>query len=445
MGIMDANGCTATQTVQVTQPAALTINVSTQNANCTAANGVASTTVTGGTGVITYTWTGGGGAAAVSNSVVAGNYTVTATDANGCTISSPAVIGLTPGGTASIVASSSVTCNGLCNGSLTTGMTGGAAPFTYSWTPSGGTLPTAANLCPGTYTCEVTDFYGCKAFASGTIIQPPALTAIMNSNNVKCFNTPTGTVSAAGTGGTAPYTYMWTSPITNTAATVPNVGIGNYFCTITDANLCSITQSIAVTQPTSLTITSSVTAANCNQANGCATITVSGGAPPYVENWSTGATGTVICNVSAGTYTVNITDANNCTQTLAATIPNLSGPTLTISSFTNVSCFGGTNGGATALAAAGTGTYSYSWSNGITVPVATNLIAGVYTASVTDQAGCIASASVSITEPTALTVNIVPTQPKCFGALNGGGAAAAVGGTPSYSLCLDINWRKRIY
>jgi gliding motility-associated-like protein len=433
MGIRDANGCTATQTVQVTQPAALTLNVSTQNANCTAANGVASTTVTGGTGVITYTWTGGGGAAAVSNSVVAGNYTVTATDANGCTISSPAVIGLTPGGTASIVASSSVTCNGLCNGSLTTGMTGGAAPFTYSWTPSGGTLPTAANLCPGTYTCEVTDFYGCKAFASGTIIQPPALTAIMNSNNVKCFNTPTGTVSAAGTGGTAPYTYMWTSPITNTAATVPNVGIGNYFCTITDANLCSITQSIAVTQPTSLTITSSVTAANCNQANGCATITVSGGAPPYVENWSTGTTGTVICNVSAGTYTVNITDANNCTQTLAATIPNLSGPTLTISSFTNVSCFGGTNGGATALAAAGTGTYSYSWSNGITVPVATNLIAGVYTASVTDQAGCIASASVSITEPTALTVNIVPTQPKCFGALNGGGAAAAVGGTPSYT------------
>jgi gliding motility-associated-like protein len=432
MGIMDANGCTATQTVQVTQPAALTINVSTQNANCTAANGVASATVAGGTGSITYTWTGGG-AAAISNSVVAGNYTVTATDANGCTISSPAVIGLTPGGTASIVASSSITCNGLCNGSLTTGMTGGAPPFTYSWSPSGGTLPTAANLCPGAYTCEVTDFYGCKAFASGTIVQPPALTAIMNSNNVKCFNTPTGTVSAAGTGGTAPYTYLWTSPIVNTAATVPNVGIGNYFCTITDANLCSITQSIAVTQPTSLTITSTVTAANCNSANGCATITIAGGSNPYTQTWSNGATTTTICNVFAGTYTINVQDANNCTQVLAVTIPNLSGPTLSISSFTNVSCFGGTNGGATALAAAGTGTYSYSWSNGITVPVATNLVAGVYTASVTDQAGCVASASVSISEPTALTVNIVPTQPKCFGALNGVGVAAAVGGTPSYS------------
>jgi large repetitive protein len=433
MGIIDANGCTATQTVQVMQPAALTINVSTQNANCTAANGVASATVGGGTGVITYTWTGGGGAAATSNSVVAGNYTVTAADANGCSISSPAIIGLTPGGTASVVATSSITCNGLCNGDITVGMTGGAAPFTYSWSPSGGAGPNASNLCPGSYTCVVTDFYGCISSANGSIVQPPALAAIMNSNNVKCFGTATGTISAAGTGGTPPYTYMWTSPITNTAATVADVSIGNYFCDITDANNCSITQSISVTQPTSLTITSTVTAANCNLANGCATITVSGGSSPYVENWSNGGTGTSICNVTAGTYTVNIVDANNCPQTLAATIPNLSGPTLAISSFTNVSCFGGTNGGATVLAAAGTGTYSYSWSNGAIVPVATNLVAGVYTASVTDQAGCIASASVAITEPTALTVNIVPTQPKCFGALNGGGAASAVGGTPSYT------------
>lgn len=433
MGIRDVNGCTATQTVQVTQPAALGIVVASQNANCTAANGVGSATVSGGTGVITYTWTGGGGAAATSNSVVAGNYTVTAADANGCTISSPVVIGLTPGGTASIVASASVTCNGLCNGSLTAGMTGGAAPFTYSWSPSGGTLPTASNLCPGTYTCEITDFYGCKAFTNGTIVQPPALTAIMNSNNVKCFGTATGTVSAAGTGGTAPYTYLWTTPVVSTLATVPNVGIGNYFCDIKDANNCSITQSIAVTQPTSLTITSSVTAANCNLANGCATISISGGAGPYSQIWSNSATTTTICNVFAGTYTVNITDANNCTQTLAATIPNLSGPTLTISSFTNVSCFGGNNGGATALAAAGTGTYSYSWSHGPTVPVATNLTSGVYTASVTDQAGCVASASVTITQPTALTTSIVTTQPKCFGSTDGGGSASALGGTPSYT------------
>ena len=433
IGIKDANGCTATQTIQITQPTALGISVSAQNANCTAANGVASATVTGGTGVITYSWTGGGGAAAISNSVVAGNYTVTATDANGCSISSSVAIGLTLGGTASVVSTSSITCNGLCNGNITVGMTGGAAPFTYSWSPSGGTGPGASNLCPGTYSCEITDFYGCKSTTSGTIIQPPLLNAIMNSNNVKCFGTSSGTVSAAGTGGTFPYTYLWTSPITNTAATVPNVSIGTYVCNITDANNCSITQTIAVTQPSSLTITSTVTAANCNLANGSATITISGGSGPYNPIWSDGTPGNIISSVSAGTYTINVQDANNCSQTLAATIPNLSGPTLTISTFTNISCFGGNNGGATASASGGTGTYSYSWNTGPGTPVATNLIAGVYTASVTDQAGCVASASVTISQPSALLANIVPIQPKCFGALNGGGVASVIGGTVPYT------------
>ncbi|MES2512677.1 MAG: gliding motility-associated C-terminal domain-containing protein [Bacteroidota bacterium] len=434
MGIMDANGCTATQTIQVTQPPALNIVTSSQNANCTAANGVGSATVSGGvSSSYTYLWTGSGGAAATSNSVVAGNYTITASDANGCTISSPVVIGLTPGGSASIVASASVTCNGQCNGSLTAGMTGGASPFMYSWAPGGQTSPMASNLCPGNYTCTVTDFYGCVATITGTIIQPPALTAIMNSNNVKCFGTATGTVSAAGTGGTFPYTYNWTTPIVSNLATVPNVAVGSYICHITDANNCAITQSIAVTEPTPISLTSTVTAANCNLANGCATITISGGSGPYIATWSNGTVGTSICNVFAGTYTIDVQDANNCTQTLAVTIPNLAGPTLTISSFTNVSCFGGNNGGATATASGGTTPYTYSWNTGPVTPVATNLIASVYTASVTDGTGCIASASVAITEPAALVVNIVPTQPKCFAAINGGGSGSAVGGTPNYT------------
>jgi gliding motility-associated-like protein len=433
MGIRDANGCTATQTVIVNQPSALTINVSTQNANCTAANGVASATVGGGTPIYTYTWTGGGGAAATSNSVVSGNYTVTATDANGCTISSPAVIGNTPGGTAVISASANVTCNGACNGSLTASPVGGVAPFTYSWSPGGQTNATATNLCPGTYTCTITDFYGCKSFASATITQPPVLTAIMNSQNVKCFGTATGTVSAAGSGGTAPYTYLWTSPITNTASTVSNVAIGSYVCNVTDANGCTITQSITVTQPTSVTLTSSVTPANCNQANGSATININGGTPAYTQTWSAGSTSTVQGGVAAGTYTINVHDANNCVQTLAVTIPNLSGPSIAVTSFTNVSCFGGNNGAAVVATSGGASPYIYSWSHGGGAPAATNLTAGTYTVSATDQAGCVASTSVTITEPPVLTVSLVVTQPKCFGATNGGGVASVTGGVNPYT------------
>lgn len=432
IGIMDANGCTATQTVTVAQPSALNIAVSSQNANCTTANGVASSTVTGGTGLITYSWTPTGGAAAVSNSVAAGNYTITATDANGCIITSPVLVGLNPGGTATITSSTNVNCNGACNGSMTAGMIGGSAPFTYSWSPGGQTNSTATNLCPGTYTCEITDFYGCKSIASGIITQPPALNAVMNSNNVKCFGTPTGTVTAAGTGGIGPYTYLWPQ-IPSTLSSVSNVPIGTYTCIITDVNGCSITQSISVTQPSAIVLTSSVTPANCNLANGSATVTISGGSAPYSQVWSSGSTTTVQVGVAAGTYTINVQDANTCTVALSATIPNLSGPTISITSQTNVSCFAGNNGVATALAASGTGPYIYSWSHGPNVPTATNLTAGLYTVSATDQAGCVASTSVSITEPSVLTVTIVPTNPKCFGSSDGSGLAAAAGGTAPYA------------
>jgi gliding motility-associated-like protein len=433
MKVIDANGCTATQTVQVLQPTALAIQVSTQNANCTSANGVASTTVTGGTPIYTYTWTGGGGASAVSNSVVAGSYTVVATDANGCSITSPAVIGLTPGGAATITALSNITCNGANDGSATANMIGGSAPFTYSWSPSGQTVASAIGLNPITHTCEITDFYGCKAVVTANITQPSTLTAIMNSNNVKCYGTATGTVTAAGTGGTAPYSYLWAS-IPSTLSTVPNVSIGDYTCNITDANGCTISPTITVTQPTSITLTSTVTAANCNQANGSATVIASGGASgAYTYTWSSGANAASQGSLFAGTYTIQVQDANNCIEVVSATIPNTAGPAISITSQTNVSCFAGTDGVATTSVSGGVGPYIYSWSNGNVAPTAPNLSAQIYTVSVTDQAGCVASTSVTITEPTQLTVSIISSDPKCFGAANGFGIGAALGGTPTYT------------
>lgn len=433
MGIKDANGCIATQTAQVAQPSALAIQVTTQNANCISANGVASATVTGGTPIYTYTWTGGGGASAISNSVVAGTYSVTATDANGCSITSQAIIGLTPGGAATITALSNVTCNGANDGSMTASMIGGSAPFTYSWSPSGQSVSNAVGLGAGTYTCEITDFYGCKAMIAGTITQPSVLTAVMNSNNVKCYGTSTGTISAAGTGGTGPYTYLWPT-IPSTLSTVANVAIGDYSCTITDVNNCVITASITVTQPTSITLTSTVTAANCNQANGSATVIATGGVSgAYTYTWSSGANTPSQGSLFAGTYTIQVQDANNCIEIVSATIPNTAGPSLSVTSQTNVSCFGGNNGIVTTSVTGGVGPYIYSWSNGNVSPIANNLTAQIYTCSVTDQAGCVASTNVTITQPTQLTVSILSTDPKCFGAANGYGIAAALGGTPTYT------------
>ncbi len=432
VGIKDANLCLSTQTVTITQPTALAISVSSQNANCTAANGIGSASVTGGSPIYTYTWTGTGGAASTSNGLIGGNYTVTATDANGCVISSPVTIGITLGGSASITASTNITCNGFNNGIMTAGITGGASPFTYSWSPGGQTSSTASNLAPNTYSCTITDFYGCKSTAFGTVTQPSVLSPIMNSQNVKCFGTSTGTISVTGSGGTAPYTYLWPT-LASTLSTVNNVAIGIYSCTTTDANNCSITQTIAVTQPSSITLTSTVTSAICNQANGSATISIAGGSPAYTQTWSAGSTTTAQGSVFAGTYTINVKDANNCTQTLAVTIPNQSGPAISVVSQTNVSCFGTCNGAATTSVSGGATPYVYSWSNGQVTGSGTNLCSQIYTVSVTDNNGCIASTSVNITQPYVLTVTVSPTNPKCFGESTGYGIAAAIGGSPGYS------------
>src|SRR6185503_128337 len=117
----------------------------------------------------------------------------------------------------------------------------------------------------------------------------------------------------------------------------------------------------------------------------------------------------------------------------AATVPNAQGPTLAITSQTNILCNGGNNGSAVATAAGGVPGYSYLWSNGQNTGTATNLPAGVYTATVTDAMGCKASVSVTITQPSPLSLTVTGTNPKCFGTASGSANAGVLGGTPGYS------------
>ena len=433
VGVKDVNGCIGSNTVQVTEPTQLNMTVSSQNANCNAQNGIASTTVTGGTPIYTYTWSGGG-AAAVLNNVTAGNYTVTATDANGCTVYSPVVVGLTGGGTATITASNNVTCNGLCNGSLTASMIGGTAPFTYSWIPSGQNSSTATGLCPGTYSCTITDFYGCTSTVVGIINQPSPLASITNANNVRCFGTSTGTISIAGAGGTAPYAYLWPS-IPSTLAIVPNVPIGTYTSITTDANGCVIGNSVTVTEPTQLVATITTTNASCGGVcDGAFNVSASGGASAYTFSNGFGPISSNNINQCAGTQTIIITDANNCVFMNAVTITQSAPLIASVSSQTNVTCFGQCDGSVSTIVNGGTTPYMYSWSSGQVTPTVQNLCSGTYTFQVTDINGCSATSSVSITEPTQLTIYDIANL-SCVGQATI--SAIGLGGTPGYSYNLN--------
>ena len=431
--VTDANACSITRSVTITQPSALTSTASMTTVACNGGStGVASINVSGGTAPYTYSWAPSGGTAATASGLPVGVYTVTVTDANACTltrsftITQPTAISVTPSQT-------NVACNGGTNGTASVAVTGGTPGYTYSWAPSGGTAATATGLAAGTYTCTITDANACTKTQTFTITQPTAFTATTSFTTVSCNGGSNGTASVVPSGGTGPYTYSW-APSGGTAATATGLAIGTYTVTVTDANACSITRSVTITQPTALTSTASMTTVACNGgSNGMATVNVSGGTAPYTYSWApSGGTGATATGLAVGTYTVTVTDANACTLTRSFTITQPTALTST-ASMTTVACNGGSNGVASINVSGGTAPYTYSWAPlGGTAATASGLPVGVYTVTVTDANACTLTRSFTITQPTALqltysgaaVVNINTAFSYTF---------AAAGGTMGYS------------
>lgn len=285
------------------------------NANCSSADGSAQINATGGTGALTYLWSNGQTGATLTG-VTSGLYTVTITDASGCTTDTSVTIQDQSTLTATASASN-VLCNGGTTGSVTVTPANGQAPYTYTWAGSANTSATLNNVGAGTYTATVTDDNGCTFIVSGTVTQPSALGGSTTHTNVACFDGTTGSVTVSATGGTAPYTYAW-SGSASTGATLNNVGAGTYTVTITDANSCVFTATGTVTQPTNAPSVSGTVNNNTSSIN----ITATGGTAPYTYAWSNGATTEDLTGVANGSYTVTVTDANGCTTTGTYTVLN---------------------------------------------------------------------------------------------------------------------------
>jgi len=328
-----------------------------------------------------------------------------------------------------------VACNGANTGAISLTMTGGNAPYTYSWS-NGGNSALITGLMAGTYTVTVTDAAGCGTLNySFTINQPTALVASIGSTtNVLCNGGNSGATAATASGGTGPYTYAWS----NGATTASNTGLtaGTYTVTVTDASGCTDTDVVTITQPIALVASiGSSTNILCNGgSNGSATVSASGGTAAYTFLWSNGMAMATATGLSAGTYTVTVTDANGCTDTDVVTITEPAVLVASISSSSNVSCNGANDGSATVSASGGTAAYTYLWSNGSSSATVTGLAAGTYTITVTDANGCIDTDVVSITQPTALVAAISSQfDIACNGGNTGSATASASGGTAAYT------------
>jgi gliding motility-associated-like protein len=409
---------------------------------------------TGGLGTYTYSWSTAPVTSKDQINKGPGTYTVTVTDGKGCTrngsfpITQPGVL---TGGLLSptVTGGFNVACNGSSTGSITTSPTGGTPPYTFTWTGPGGfssNVQSPSGLAAGTYCVTIRDSNGCTNGAGGqclTLTQPAGnLTATVSSSApVSCFGQANGTATVSPTGGTTPYTYTWnSSPIQNTA-TATNLAPGTYTITVRDVNACVATNSVVITQPTAA-LNASITAQTnvfCRGgATGSATVTGVGGTTPYTYTWSNGQTAQTAIGLAAGSYSVIVRDARNCTATVPVVItqPN-SALTASIISQNNVLCKGEASGTATAAGSGGSGAYTYTWSNGQLTATATGLAAGSYSVNVFDINGCTTpvTLSVQITEPTLVFGAVLGTKTNvfCKGACTGNATVNATGGSGSYT------------
>jgi hypothetical protein len=432
--VTDQLSNTASATVTITQPMAITVNfTSVVNATCGNPNGSVTVVPSGGTPPYTYSWNSTPvQTTATATNLPAATYTCTVTDGSGCSVSNAVFIANMAGPTASITSSTNASCNGACDGSATAAFSGGTAPYSYYWTPSGGpNLATTPNLCAGVYYFNVTDANGCIATASVYITQPPALAPNISSFNCSCNAICDGSAGSSPTGGTAPYTYTWSNSSTN--PTISSLCPGNYTVTVTDAHSCSANAIAVITQPAAVPV-----AISPSYPTICAgsTITMTGsGAMTYV--WSPGFLTTssiTITPTTTTTYTLTGTNAMGCTGTAVSTVYVNQSPSITVTASNNPSCFGGSDGSINTSSSGGTPPYNYAWtpSAAITSNV-TGLTAGSYTVSISDANGCMGTASAMLANPAQLVVSPGSMTPAGCNFSNGSADVSASGGTGTIS------------
>ncbi|MBK8492610.1 MAG: HYR domain-containing protein [Saprospirales bacterium] len=456
--VTDANGCTATASVTIGQPAAaLSVSIiNVVDTDCSSgggATGSATASPSGGTPGYTYLWSDGQ-TTATATGLSAGGYTVTVTDANGCevvgavTIEDPVfdLVLLLQGTT-------DVTCNGAADGQILVeafGGSGGNYAYFLIGPASAGPQPNGyfANLPAGNYEVAVVEAANptCYAVLSVEIDEPTLLVAeMLASTDVSCHGGSDGTATVNATGGTTPYSYSWNGGNAPTQAVNGGLAAGFYTVIVTDANGCTATASVTIYEPTEVLIAAAVASnyhgedVSCNGANdGAALVGAIGGTEPYTYAWSNGSTSALATQLSAGTYTVTVTDANGCTATASVTLTQPDVLEASASVVSNADCAGNMTGEASASATGGTAPYTYEWSNGDLGTTADNLSAGGYTVTITDANGCFDVAAVTITDPNGMFAAVDShTDVSCNGYNDGAISISVSGGDGNYTYDWD--------
>lgn len=381
--IISNGNCTSTDIMNVTVNPIPVATISSQtNVSCFGgSNGSATATVSIGTNPITYLWVPSSQASQTATGLTAGNYTVSITDANGCATSQTVTITQPTALTATSTATS-VSCNGGSDGTASVNVSGGIQNYSYTWLPSGGNSPNATGLSAQNYYVVITDANGCQITLTVTVTQPNALASNISSVNAGCGMT-NGTANSSASGGTSPYTYLWSNA--QTTANASGLAQGNYSVTITDANGCTATDTVNVNQdPPPVAGISG----NTNLCAGESTTLMASGGGTYLWNTFQSNPSISITPASSSGYSVIVT-SGNCTDT--ANVNVVVNPLPTVNGGADVTI---PLGSGTQLNATGNGTtYYWSPSTGLSCtncqnPVANPQTTTDYIVTITDANGC---------------------------------------------------------
>jgi len=398
--ITDANGC-STSIDKILEEPELPVSLLATGVNhisCNQLSGSIDITGVGGTPPMNYLWNTGAVTQDLNN-LLPGMYTVTATDANGCT--DQQTIEIQSSGNTMVLSLNNmqnVLCFNMSNGSISVNVTGGNEPLNFQWN-NGETSSQIQNLQAGTYTLTVIDASGCETSSSYSVTQPsaPLIPVISVHQGGSCSGGNSGTVSLEISGGTAPYSFIWSNGATS--QNISGVSTGTYTVTVTDVNGCNAIISAEVIQPVnslagSISLINPVSCFGGN--NGAASLNVNGGTEPYSFEWSNGSNAQTLSGVTAGMYTVTVTDAIGCTYSESITINQPLVEFAVTGATTNADCLGNQGGSIQSVVSGGTAPYTYSWSNGESTEHLHNVMPGIYSISITDANGCIIEKSFTV-------------------------------------------------
>ena len=314
-----------------------------------------------------------------------GNYYLQVVNDSGCTGNSSYLsVGSAPSPQINFN-TTNPSCFGSNDGGVNASVSSGLSPYTYLWN-NGQTSNNINALSSGTYLLTVTDASGCSSTDSANVISPAALSISKLIEPANCSYLNNGEIDITVSGGTSPYSYLWSSG--GSTSNINNLAGGTYTVTVTDNNGCTSIDSALVNQPSPIITSLTITAVNCfGQSSGAIDLSVSGGVPSYQYAWSNSSSSEDLSGLPAGPYQVTVTDNQGCTMVIGDTISQPPPLTSAIVSFP-ATC-GSPNGALDLTAGGGNGPYTFNWSEGSPNEDINNLISGTYSVSITDALGCV--------------------------------------------------------